>query len=303
MEAVRIGFLVAASDGSHVALLPEACQRLRSGFAMRGVAPVLALVFAACSGTPPSSAATAEPVRCLHGHNDYLQPVPLKKALELGLGSVEADVFLDAGELRVGHERWQLRAGRTLRSLYLEPLRRHVAANGGRVHPGDGPPFVLLVDIKAEPAQVWPALQRELAEFAPMLTRWTAAGMQSGAVTVVLSGARPWREVAAASERHCALDGRLRDLDTVPPPPADLVPWISDAWPNVSDWSGSDELLPAERARIEGVAARVHAQGRELRFWGAPDRPEAWRALRELGVDRIGTDRPSAAATFLRASH
>ncbi|MBL8752151.1 MAG: hypothetical protein JNK15_02525 [Planctomycetes bacterium] len=151
----------------------------------------------------------------------------------------------------------------------------------------------------AEPARVWPVLQRELAAFAPMLTRWTTAGEHVGAVTVVLSGARPWREVAAAAERHCALDGRLRDLDTVPAPPATLVPWISDSFASVSDWSGSDELLPAERTRIADLAARAHAQGRELRFWGAPDRPEAWRALRELGVDRIGTDRPAAAAAFL----
>ncbi len=241
-----------------------------------------------------------DPARCLHGHNDYLQPVPLTKALELGFGSVEADVFLVDGELRVGHERWQLRPGHTLRSLYLEPLRRHLDANGGKVHAGEGRPFVLLVDIKAEPSRVWPVLQQELAAFAPMLTRWNGATVQAGAVTVVLSGARPWREVAAAAERHCALDGRLRDLDAIPPTDAALVPWISDAWTNVSDWRGSDELMPAECERIAALVARAHAQGRELRFWGVPDRPEAWRALRELGVDRISTDRPADAAKFVR---
>ena len=235
----------------------------------------------------------------LHGHNDYLQPAPLQRALALGLGSVEADVFLVDGELRVGHERWQLRAGRTLRALYLEPLRAHVAAHGAEALSRDPlRPFVLLVDIKADGDAVYRALRAELADFAPMLTRFVDGRVERNAVTVVLSGNRPRALLAAERDRWCALDGRLPDLDAVPPPPAALVPWISDAWSRVSDWTGTDELTAAERARLAGLAARARAQGRELRFWGAPDRPEAWQALRDLGIARIGTDRPTQAARW-----
>jgi hypothetical protein len=237
----------------------------------------------------------------LHGHNDYLQPVPLRTALELGFGSVEADVFLVDGELRVGHERWQLRPGRTLRSLYLEPLRAHVAANGGRVR-ADGAPFVLLVDVKADGAAVYRRLRAELAEFAPMLTRFVGERIERGAVTVLLSGDRPRELLAAEAERLVALDGRLRDLEAIPSPSVALVPWISDAWSRVSDWNGADEWMADEAARLTAIVARAHAQGRELRFWGAPDRPEAWAKLLAAGVDRIGTDRPAAAAAFVRSA-
>lgn len=123
-----------------------------------------AALLAGCAATGPDAggpevppaAQLARAVR-LHGHNDYLKSRPLQTALELGLGSVEADVFLADGELRVGHERWQLRAGRTLARLYLEPLAAFARAHGGRVH-SDGAPFVLLVDIKADAAAVWPVL-------------------------------------------------------------------------------------------------------------------------------------------------
>ncbi|MBM3961039.1 MAG: hypothetical protein FJ306_03950 [Planctomycetes bacterium] len=245
------------------------------------------------------AASTSTTTAILHGHNDYLQPAPLQRALALGLGSVEADVFLVDGELRVGHERWQLRASRTLRALYLEPLRAHVAAHGSASLSRDPlRPFVLLVDIKADGDAVYRALRAELADFAPMLTRFVDGRVERNAVTVVLSGSRPRALLAAERDRWCALDGRLPDLDAVPPPPADLVPWISDAWSRVSDWTGTDELTAAERARLAGLAARARAQGRELRFWGAPDRPEAWQALRDLGIARIGTDRPTQAARW-----
>lgn len=273
---------------------------------------MLCTLAAACAGPiPPSGAASlaapvpaaalgTDPARRLHGHNDYLQPVPLRRALELGLGSLEADVYLVDGELRVGHERWQLRKGRTLRSLYLEPLRVAWAQRGARLLP-EGAPLVLLVDIKADGARVYERLAVELAEFAPMLTRFVDGRVAAGAVTVLLSGDRPRAVLAAARDRLCALDGRLADLDASPPPPVALVPWISDTWRRVSDWSGSDELLPEERARVAQLVAKAHAQGRELRFWSAPDRESAWAALFDLGVDRISTDRPQRAAAWLRA--
>jgi hypothetical protein len=202
----------------------------------------------------------ASPIARLHGHNDYLQPVPLRRALALGLGSVEADVFLVDGELLVGHERWQLRRGRTLRAMYLEPLRAFVAANGGRVR-ADGAPFVLLVDIKADGAAVYRALRAELAAYAPMLTRFAGDAIVPGAVTVLLSGDRPWELVAAEAERFVALDGRLRDLDRVPPPPPSLVPWISDAWSKVSDWNGADDWLPEEAARLQALVTQTPRAG------------------------------------------
>ncbi len=258
------------------------------------------VVTAACQvGEPPWKGGSPAAAARLHGHNDYLQPVPLRTALELGLGSVEADIFLVDGELRVGHERWQLRPGRTLRALYLEPLRAFAMANGGKVR-ADGVPFVLLVDIKADAAAVYGQLRTELAEFGELLTHFFPERVERGAVTVVLSGSRPRDLLESEPERLCALDGRLVDLQAQPLASPTLVPWISDAWSRVSDWSGADDLLPAERERITALVATAHAQGRELRFWGAPDRPEAWAVLLALGVDHIGTDRPKAAAAFLR---
>lgn len=266
--------------------------------AMRLARVLLCLLLAtACAAPSPLASADDSVARHLHGHNDYLQPVPLRRAIELGLGSVEADVFLDGGELRVGHETWQLRAGRTLRSMYLDPLRELVASSP-EAFAVSGPPFVLLVDIKKDGAAVYAELRRELAQFEDMLTRFVDGQVRRGAVTVILSGDRPRALVAADRDRLCALDGRLGDLAA--DPPIDLVPWISDNWSRVSDWTGSDELLPEERTRIATLVAQAHAQGRELRFWGAPDRVEAWRALYELGVDRIGTDRPRQALAALR---
>lgn len=259
-------------------------------------------VLAACAGNPTAVAnAFVDPALRLHGHNDYLQPVPCTRALELGLGSIEADIYLVDGELRVGHERWQLRPGRTLQSLYLEPLRAAVAQ--GTSLRADGEPLVLLVDIKADGPAVYEHLQDVLLDYRSMLTRFVDGRVEPGAVTILLSGSRPKAQVAAQRDRWCALDGRFDDLDATPAPGVDLVPWVSASWRSVSDWSGSDELLTAELQRVMLLCTKAHQQGRKIRFWGAPDRREAWRAFYGLGIDCICSDQPKQAAKWLREQY
>jgi len=256
---------------------------------------LLPALLAACATAPK---AVPDPALRLHGHNDYLQPVPLVRALELGVGSLEADIFLVDGELRVGHERWQLRPGRTLQAMYLDPLLTAVRERGALR--SDGLPLVLLVDIKADGKKVYEQLRDVLPRYRDMLTRFVDGRVEPGAVTVLLSGSRPVAMVAADAERWCAIDGRLRDLDRRPPPPPDLIPWVSSSWRAVSDWTGSDELMPHEIEMITDLVTKAGRQGRELRFWGAPDRREAWGAFFDLGVDRIGSDQPKKAAAWLR---
>jgi hypothetical protein len=151
-----------------------------------------------------------------HAHNDYAHERPLLDALGNGFCSVEADIFLVEGELRVGHDRQDLRPGRTLRSLYLDPLAERVKANRGSVYRRKAP-FTLLVDIKADGPAVYAELKRELPAYSRMLTSYDGK-VRRRAVTIILSGERPITEVQADRERWVFIDGRsTRPRDEAPP--------------------------------------------------------------------------------------
>src|SRR4051794_35634110 len=92
-------------------------------------AAVLALLAVALAGAADPPAPT--PLKNAHAHNDYEHPRPLFDALDQGFTSVEADIFLVNGQLLVGHTAVDLKPGRTLEALYLDPLRARVRANGG----------------------------------------------------------------------------------------------------------------------------------------------------------------------------
>lgn len=224
-----------------------------------------------------------------HSHNDYGRHDPLHEALRHGFHSVEADVFLRDGALLVGHDEWMLQPNRTLESMYLDPLRERVRQNGGTVH-GDGRTFLLLVDVKKQGEFVYPRLREALELRREMLTRFSSDAIEAGAVTVVLSGDRPIDLVAREQTRLVAIDGRLADLDRNPPP--SLVPLVSAPWKSRFAWDGCDAMPSDDLEDLLDLAAKARAQGRMLRFWGAPDRPEAWEALRTARVDWINTDRP-----------
>src|SRR5687767_9869260 len=97
----------------------------------------------------PLAAADPIPLPQAHAHNDYEHRRPLMDALEHGFCSVEADVWLVNGRLLVAHDLKDARPERTLEKLYLDPLRRRVEENGGRIF-GTGPAFTLLIDVKSD---------------------------------------------------------------------------------------------------------------------------------------------------------
>ncbi|MBI2827168.1 MAG: hypothetical protein HYX69_21055 [Planctomycetia bacterium] len=261
---------------------------------------VLALAVAAAADLAARAAEPAQPkpLANAHAHNDYEHERPLFDALDHGFCSVEADIYLVDGALLVAHNRRDVKPGRTLEALYLDPLLARVRANGGRVF-RDGPPFTLLIDIKADGERAYAALVERLASYAEMLTVVRDGQARPGAVTVVISGDRPIDRIAADDVRYAGIDGRMSDLDS--DAPANLMPLVSDNWISHFRWRGTGEMPEAERAKLRGFVAKAHAKGRRVRFWAIPANAAMWSELSNAGVDLINTDDLAGLERFLRA--
>ncbi len=262
--------------------------------------------FGLCLGSMLALGGLAEEpsaLRHAHAHNDYEHKGPVSEALAAGFTSVEADVHWIGGEIRVAHSAASSQPGRTLRSLYLEPLRLRMSTHNHRVHPAR-PEFFLMLDYKAEGeaavSELHHAVTNELAGFRDLLTRVDNDVVAPGAVTVVLSGSRPDAVIAAEKVRLWAIDGQLPDLNR--PAPAHLVPWISTSWRSVFTWNGRGEFPAEQQAELRRLVTQAHAQGRLLRFWGAPDQLNFWRTLHEENVDLLNTDNLEELAAYLRTT-
>jgi len=237
------------------------------------------------------------PLPHAHAHNDYYHKWPLLDALDDGFCSVEADVFLVEGRLLVGHSRLELNSTRSLRSLYLEPLKQRVAANQGHVF-RQGAAFTMLIDIKSDADATYAALRKVLAEYDEILSTTRAGMHQTKAVTVVISGNRAQEAIAKTADRHAGIDGRLSDIDSKVP--SHLMPLISDNWRRHFGWRGPGEMPAEERQKLRETAKKIHQSGRQVRFWATPEDPRVWSELLDAGVDLIGTDDLAALSQFLK---
>lgn len=246
-----------------------------------------------------------EPLAQAHAHNDYEHLNPLTDALARGFSSVEADVWLIDGELRVAHDQDQTKPGVTLEKLYLEPLAERSEQGHGSIYPAEpGAPLQLLIDIKSDGPTTYAAIDRALRRYDDVFSRFTARGIEERAVTAVISGNRPLDVMKQQPDRYAGYDGRLSDLGSGYGP--ELMPLVSDNWTNHFRWDGTGAFPAAERAKLRSIIADAHEAGYRVRFWATPDQPGAarealWRELIAAGVDHVNTDDLHGLDLFLRA--
>ncbi|KLU02462.1 secreted protein [Rhodopirellula islandica] len=257
------------------------------------------------SAQEPGSAAAAHPQA--HAHNDYLHERPLLDALDNGFRSVEADIFLVEGDLWVAHSTSELSAERTLKALYLDPLRQRMrssaqadgSSDSFKSVEGDGLPVTLLIDLKSEGESTYRALNQLLSTYDDVFTHVDSEGVHRRGVTAIISGNRPIELVRTELPRFVGVDGRLGDLEG--DYSADLMPLISDHWGRNFKWRGKGELPEADRQKLSLILERAHQQNRRVRFWATPDHPAAWTVLHNAGVDLINTDDLQGLNKFLQS--
>jgi len=239
-----------------------------------------------------------------HAHNDYEHEHPLSEALECRFKSIEADVFSIGDSLFVAHDSVAIRPGRTLRRLYLDPLRRQIAHNGGSVY-GEGTELFLFVDIKDDAGGTYELLHKILADYSDMLTHYRDGAVSSGAVRIIVSGNRPFELMQEQSLRFAFYDGRLSELDSGPD--VSLMPVISDNWNNYFSWNGEGEMPENEKQQLASILQKAREKGCIVRFWATPDqagkaRTAVWTELKRQRAGLIGTDDLHGLRTFLSNS-
>ena len=237
-----------------------------------------------------------------HSHNDYEHDRPLFDALDCNFKSIEADVYSVGDSLFVAHDYDKMMSGRTLRNLYLEPLRNIIDKNNGSVY-GNGEEIILLIDIKDDAIRTYQLLDKILQNYTDILTVFENETKKTGSVMVVVSGNRPFEFIKSQKIRYAGFDGRLENLDSDISPT--LMPVVSDNWAKYFKWDGNGKMPKAEKQKLNDYANKAKSKGYILRFWGTPNQtPEqriaTWKELKNSGVGLIGADNLEELKEFLQ---
>lgn len=216
-----------------------------------------------------------------HSHNDYEQAVPFYTAFNAGFGSIEADIFLINGKLLVAHDTTELQKNRTLEDWYLKPIDLIVHKNNGLLYTGKRRRLQMLIDIKSEAVETLDALVNLLKQY-PSLS-------DGENVQWVISGNRPADSAFASYPDFIWFDGILSK--TYPEAALPRIVMMSDDFETFSKWNGEGELPADDKSKLITLIKNAHLQGKTVRFWDAPDMPNAWHTFMQLKVDYINTDK------------
>ena len=222
-----------------------------------------------------------------HSHNDYENEVPFHLAFQNGFGSIEADIYSVNDTLFVAHNRQDIRAGRTLRILYLDPLRNALDWSSKRN-------LKLLIDIKDDYKITLPLLVKELH----LLKKHLSTQGKKRSVTIVISGNRPPPSELKNYPDFIFFDDDLKRAFTKDE--WKRVALVSLPMTSITRWNGKVKISAQDSMSLKRTIDSVHSAGKPIRFWAAPDAELSWQLQMNVGVDLIGTDKISELAAFIQ---
>ena len=224
----------------------------------------------------------------IHAHNDYQKPEPLLNALRNQAFSIEADIWLINDKFFVAHTMNEIDSQRTLESLYINPIIKLFDQNGGRISKDDDYVFSLVIDIKNRGTESLKKLSYELQS----LTRYFDRNTNPHAVQLIISGDRSPISVWRHYPSFIYFDGRpFEKYDSIT---LSKVAMVSD---NYTKYATS---IPPDIDRIRSVIRQVHQWNKPIRLWAAPDNEQAWKFLKDAGVDIINTDKIEECRKYLK---
>ncbi|KAI0976102.1 hypothetical protein F4678DRAFT_415984 [Xylaria arbuscula] len=231
------------------------------------------------------------PTPC-HSHNDYDQNVPIFAALSAGCISIEADIWLVAGDLLIGHLLPTL--GRTFEGQYVNTLKAIIDYNGGSVYKSrPGQTLVLLVDFKTSDTGTLDAVVAALEPLrqAGYLSRVQDGVLVKKAITVVASGSAPFDRISTGDgvpDRDVFDDANLGALSSANYTSQNSYVASAD-FQNVVGAASTATLTAAQMNTITSQVSQAHAKGLVARYWNLPGE-YLWEPLEALGVDLLNAD-------------
>ncbi|MBA4167120.1 MAG: alkaline phosphatase [Chitinophagaceae bacterium] len=224
-----------------------------------------------------------------HSHNDYENKLPFTSAYQEKFGSMEADIFLSHDSLIVGHTPADIVRKRTLEKLYLDPLLQKTRSNKGFPYSDTSLSLQLLIDVKTEALNTLDKCIEILKKY-PELT-------SSSRIRFVITGNRPPADTYQKYPSFILFDGEF--LKQYSDAALQRVPLFSDNLKTYLSWNGNGAIVPNEKVILDSLIGKAHAMNKNIRFWNAPDSPEAWRQLMNAGVDYLNTDHIAEISAFL----
>lgn len=229
-----------------------------------------------------------------HSHNDYLQSTPFFLAYNSHFGSIEADIWAVNGDLFVAHNSSEIKPDRSLDALYILPIVKLFRGDGGKAWNDNPSTFQFLVELKTAVEPTLSLLVEKLKKYPDVFD----SNVNKNAIIVTITGHLPEPKEFRKYPLFIFYDGNLKKKYN--DQERKRIALYSANLKEITLWNGQGTIPEKDEIRLTQIIDSVHSLTKKIRFWNAPDIPNAWKTYMNLGVDFINTDHIGELSNFLK---
>ena len=213
--------------------------------------------------------------------NDHKRNNPLFDAINLGFNGISAELKLKKnGELYCGNK--------TLKEVYLEPLKLKSENGNKNIHPTHTDEFIFYLKIVSDSNSTFEALLKEIEPYQNLLTSFEGTKRIKKPVRIVIGGNIPYSKIFSSSKRYLFAEESVLKLDNSKD--ETFTPLAGLSLKNNYTWKGKKNMPNMEYMSLITHVKNAHKAGRLVRLYDIPELPNAFDILYGSGIDFIEID-------------
>lgn len=223
--------------------------------------------------------------------NDHKRKQPLTEALEAGFAGISA-------ELKLARDGQLLCGSKPLAELYLNPLKKRIAENGGWVYGDRVDEFLLVLNVTSDSMATYNALLQLLASYPGMVTTFEDNKRVKRAVRIILSGEVPYRKIVSETIRPLTAEEPALKMNTNRD--GSCVSLATINFRKIYDWNGEKNMSNMQYHSLVTYIKNAHKHGRWIRLLQMPQTNTAFDLFINAGVDFLEVEDISSFVKYWR---
>lgn len=184
----------------------------------------------------------------------------------------------------------------TLTDAYLYPLYNQFKKNNGEIIPGYQSDIYLVLNLTAQPVQVYKQLAIEMRPFMDMLTYKNADSEHQGKLRILIKDKAQLQTINNIKPSFLGLVGNSGDVDKNSDP--NQMPLIEIDFNELTNWKGTGNIPFEDFVKIKDLVAKVHAQGKKISLINCPSYQQVADLIKTAKVDFLSTPEAIKMAGF-----
>ncbi len=230
--------------------------------------------------------------------NNFSGQSELWESIGNGVVNYQADVMYIYGKLYVtplmpdsaNHKR------PTLTEAYLYPLYNQFKKNKDEIVPGYSGDIFLILNLTAQPVQIYKQLAIEMRPFSDMLTYKVDGAEHQGKLRILIKDKAQLEKINNIKPSFLGLVGNLSDIDKNID--SNKMPLIEIDFTELTDWKGTGNIPFEDFTKIKVLVGKVHAQNKKISIANCPSYKTVSELIQTSKFDFINTSDPTRMVGF-----